>query len=301
MDIPQIGTLISAKGRKFTIRLLSDDEGFEPVISNGDNSMLTGQIGTHISLQQTGVHVIASVIANWQEEDDDGSITRYIECHPIGELLSENDFSRGVNQFPTAGAKVFPVCKDELKSLYVNNEKYDFYLGHLRRHPEVNAYINPNPLFGRHLAILGQSGSGKSWTVAQLIQSTLRTMSNAHIILLDLHGEYCWKGEDNKLKAAFENDVMRYVDARDLEIPYWLLTYSELIDLLIDREDPGASTQIAYLREVLLVLRKKANTHLDIQRLSVDSPVYFSLTELYMHFKKANEQQTDFGKTKGAL
>jgi DNA helicase HerA-like ATPase len=118
---------------------------------------------------------------------------------------------------------------------------------------------------------------------------------------MDLHGEYCWKTEDNKLKAAFDNNVMRYVDARDLEIPYWLLTYSELIDLLIDREDPGASTQIAYLREVLLVLRKKANTHLDIERLSVDSPVFFSLPELYMHFKKANEQQTDFGKTKGAL
>jgi uncharacterized protein len=300
MEIPQIGTLISAKGRTFTIRLLSDNEGFQPVISNGENSMLTGQIGTHVSIQQTGVHVIAIVLSNWQEEAN-GLMSRYIECNPIGELLNEDVFSRGVNRFPTAGAEVYPVCADELKSLYVNNEKFNFSLGHLIRHTDVNAYINPNSLFGRHLAILGQSGSGKSWTVAQLVQSTLRTMPNAHIILLDLHGEYCWKSDDNKLKAAFDHSVMCYVDARDLEIPYWLLTYSELIDLLIEREDPGASTQIAYLREVLLALRKKSNTHLDIERLSVDSPVYFSLAELYTHFKKANEQQTDFGKTKGAL
>jgi len=93
MEIPQIGTLISAKGRTFTIRLLSDNEGFQPVISNGENSMLTGQIGTHVSIQQTGVHVIAIVLSNWQEEAN-GLMSRYIECNPIGELLNEDVFSQ---------------------------------------------------------------------------------------------------------------------------------------------------------------------------------------------------------------
>ena len=89
--------------------------------------------------------------------------------------------------------------------------------------------------------------------------------------------------------------------ARDLEIPYWLLTYSELIDLLVDRTDPNASVQISFLREALFALRRKANIDLGIDRLSVDSPVYFSIKELYLQCKKANEQQLDFGKTKGPL
>jgi hypothetical protein len=55
------------------------------------------------------------------------------------------------------------------------------------------------------------------------------------------------------------------------------------------------------MREVLHTLRKKGNQDLGIDRLSVDSPVYFSLKELYLHFKQANEQQFDFGKTKGPL
>ena len=50
--------------------------------------------------------------------------------------------------------------------------------------------IDPDAFFGRHSAILGQSGAGKSWTVTSFIQSTLKTMPNAHIIILDLHGEY---------------------------------------------------------------------------------------------------------------
>jgi hypothetical protein len=120
-------------------------------------------------------------------------------------------------------------------------------------------------------------------------------------VLLDLHGEYGWRDAKGHFHSAFPSDMVRHVDARSLEIPYWLLTYAELVDLLIDRSDPNASLQISFMREVLHGLRRKDNEDLGIDRLSVDSPVQFSLKELYLHFKQANEQQFDFGKTKGPL
>ncbi len=79
------------------------------------------------------------------------------------------------------------------------------------------------------------------------------------------------------------------------------MTYGELVDLLIDRSDEKASTQMAFLREVLLVLRRKANKGMENANLSIDSPVYFSLSELFQQFRRANEQVTDFGKVKGPL
>ena len=107
-------------------------------------------------------------------------------------------------------------------------------------------------------------------------------------------------GSAGYCREYLENTV-RHLDARELEIPYWLLTYSEIVDLLVDRTDPNASVHIAFLREALYALRRKSNMDLGIDRLSVDSPVYFSIKELYLHCKKANEQQLDFGKTKGPL
>ncbi len=300
MESTLIGHVTNIVSNRFTVNLLTDDNGYTPIVNVGQAPVLVGQIGTHVSIQQRGVHVLASVNRTW-EEVKDGEIHRYMECLPLGEVADDETFSRGINQYPITGAEVFLVTETEMQSLFSNNAVYNYSMGHLKNHPDVEVYLNPNPLFGRHLAILGQSGSGKSWTVATLLQKAVDIMPNAHVVLLDLHGEYCWRDEDHKLRGAFKSSIMRYVDARDLEIPYWLLSYSELIDLLIDRSDPGASTQIAYLREVLLILRKQANEDLDVQRLSVDSPVYFSLDDLLAHFKQANEMQTDFGKNKGPL
>ncbi|MGD2118206.1 MAG: DUF853 family protein [Chromatiales bacterium] len=296
----QIGHVTDVRGNLFIATLLDADAGYQPVISIGDNSVLVGQIGSYVSIRQPGVHVLASVVRTWESGDAD-RLQRQVELLPLGEIATDHSFSRGINHYPISGAEVYVVSEAELQSLYRNNAGFNFSMGHLLHHQDVPVLLNPNPLFGRHLAILGQTGSGKSWAVASLLQNAVRTMPNAHIVLLDLHGEYCWRDTDNKLHGAFNSSVMRYVDARDLEIPYWLLTYSELIDLLIDRNDASASTQIAYLREVLLVLRRQANEGLNIERLSVDSPVYFSLKDLLLHFKKANELQTDFGKTKGPL
>jgi hypothetical protein len=126
-------------------------------------------------------------------------------------------------------------------------------------------------------------------------------MPNAHIIVLDLHGEYGTKDWDATTRPPFPEDKVRCVNASDLEIPYWLLTYEELIELLIDEDDPNYSVQIAFLRGVLLELKREANEHLKLGHITVDSPIYFSMDDLLSRFKYANETTADFGKSKTAL
>ncbi len=193
------------------------------------------------------------------------------------------------------------VDSSRLAGMFDAYRRYGLHLGRHSQYQDLKVYFDPNPLFGRHVAILGQSGSGKSWTVSSILQRTVSAMPKAHVVLLDIHGEYGWRDNEGNLHSAFPGDMVRHVDARQLEIPYWLLTYAEMIDLLVDRSNPNASLQIAFMREVLYTLRKKANRNLGIDSLSVDSPVYFSIKEMYLQFKKANEQQMDFGKTRGPL
>jgi DNA helicase HerA-like ATPase len=143
---------------------------------------------------------------------------------------------------------------------------------------------------------LGQTGSGKSWTVASLVQKTVPVMSRAHIIILDLHGEYCWKRSDGTHSYAFADAIVRHVDARELEMPYWLMSYAELCDLLIDRTEEAAHNQTAFFRDTLRQLREKEKTPLGLNRVTVDTPVYFSLDDLIAAIEAKNSEMVQGAK-----
>jgi DNA helicase HerA-like ATPase len=295
--------------------VVHDAEDEFPVVELEGQQVSVGQLGNYVLVKQRGVEVVAMVMRAYQEErtlrvtlseKGEGTARRTVNrgmltLVPLGELSKDREFHRGVIHYPTPGAEVHVIRYEEVDILFKAYRKMGYELGYLPSMTSMGVCLNPTPMFGRHLAILGQSGAGKSWSVTSIIQRAVEIMPKAHIILLDLHGEYIWHDMDGTRNSAFREGTYRYIDARELEIPYWLLTYSELVDLLIDRDDDKSSTQMAFLREVLLALRRKANEELKDAHISIDSPVYFSLAELYHQFKRANEQVTDFGKVKGPL
>jgi len=296
-----IGHLVETNGSDFTAQLISEDEGFVPEVIVDDINVRIGQIGSYLMVRQSGVYVLVIVESMWQEVDLEGTLIRMVRVNPLGEITAKGGFARGLANFPTAGAEIHLVTAATLEVLFSKYSAADFKVGKLSSFDSVDVYIDPDAFFGRHCAILGQSGSGKSWTVTSFIQSTLKAMPNAHVIILDLHGEYGAKDWDPDTRPPFPDEMVRCIKASDLEIPYWLLTYEELIELLIDSDDPNASVQVAFLRGVLLELKTASNEHLDLGHITVDSPIYFSMDELIRQIKNANETTQDFGKSKTAL
>ncbi|MFM1891335.1 MAG: hypothetical protein RLZ44_412 [Pseudomonadota bacterium] len=297
LDAALVGYISEVSGESLVATLLSEEDGFHPMVRLGLEEVAVGQLGSQVNIRQRNVNLLAQVVRMWEEP---GRVRKLLLL-PLGEIGKDGRFTRGVNRFPVTGAEVYLTTAAQTTDMFDRYRAGGMDMGRLSNRPDLKVYLDPNTLFSRHIAILGQSGAGKSWTVTSLLQRALKAMPRAHIVLLDLHGEYGWRDEQGKLHSAFPEEMVRHVDARELEIPYWLLTYAELVDLLVDRSDPNASVQIAFLREALYALRRKSNMDLGIDRLSVDSPVYFSIKELYLHCKKANEQQMDFGKTKGPL
>lgn len=286
-------------------RMAEECSGSDPVIKIGAEEMLAGQIGSYVVIRQHTINVLALVFKMWEQDrfdSKDGRRTdRFISLVPVGEINESGTFVRGVRHYPTPGAKVYAVGLHEINAIFSKFRDYQFFIGRLSAHSDYHLSLDPRSLFSRHFAILGQTGSGKSWTVTSLIQHTIKAMPKAHIVLLDLHGEYCWKDQNGVLHSAFPEDTVSYVEAMDLEIPYWLMTYAELVDLFIDRSDSGASIQMAFLREVLQQLKRNTAKEIGLQGVSIDTPIYFSLVDLYRQFKAANEERKDFGKTTGPL
>jgi DNA helicase HerA-like ATPase len=296
-----IGHIVESNGAAFVAQLISDEAGFVSEVMVGEQTVRIGQIGSYLMVRQSGSYVLVIVESMWQELDSDGNLVRLVRINPLGEITSKGGFSRGVVNFPTTGAELHLITAETLSLLFAKYSAGNFKVGRLSSFEAVDVFMDPDAFFGRHSAILGQTGAGKSWTVTSFIQSTLTSMPNAHVIVLDLHGEYGSKDWDPSTSPPFPADKVRCIKASDLEIPYWLLTYEELIELLIDEDDPNASVQIAFLRGTLLELKREANDYLDLGHITVDSPIYFPMETLLERFKYANETTADFGKTKTAL
>ncbi len=300
-----IGYLSEVRGNGMDARIAEQHANEAPIIIMGSEAVLAGQIGSYVVIRQINIKILALVFKVWEKDrfntGGDRRSERFISLIPVGELKHSGQFARGVRHYPTPGAAVYAVGLDELNAIFSRYQDYQFFIGQLASHKKYHISLDPRAFFGRHFAIVGQSGSGKSWTVTSLIQNTIKAMPQCHIIMLDLHGEYCWKDENGRLYSAFSEDLVNYIDAMQMEMPYWLLTYSELVDLFIDRSDSGATMQMSFMREVLHQLKRKEAKAIGLETVSIDTPIYFSLAELYRQFKVANEERKDFGKVQGAL
>jgi len=300
-----IGYLTEVRGNGMNAIITEQFTIETPIIKVGNEEILAGQIGSYVVIKQSDISILALVFKMWGKDrfdtTDRRQTDRFISLIPVGEIEIGGKFVRGVRHYPTPGAKVYAVGLNEINAIFSKFRDYKFFIGQLSSHKDYHLSLDPRALFGRHFAIVGQSGAGKSWTVTSLIQNTIKAMPKSHIIMLDLHGEYCWKDQDGTLQSPFSEDQVNYIDAMEMEMPYWLMTYAELVDLFINRNESGASMQMTFLREILQQLKRKEAKRIGLAGVSVDTPIYFSLAELYMQFKSANEERKDFGKVLGAL
>lgn len=304
-----VGHVVDVRGDGLTATLLADEQGSAPKVTVGDEDILVGQLGSYVSVRQGSIKILCLVTRITEQEKLSDTSTsppdapvvtfaqRTIFLIPIGSVDNEGQFERGVSTYPTTGAEVHVVSGVELEVLFSKYQEKGYDIGVLSSQPDVKVFLEPTRLFGRHFAILGQTGAGKSWSVASLIQQALAVMPKAHIIVLDLHGEYCWQKADGSKDAAFKDDHFRYVDAKELEMPYWLMTYAELCDLLIDHSEREAANQTAFFRDTLYDLKQAEKVSLGLERVTVDTPVYFSLDELMNRVKTENERMVP-GQTK---
>ncbi|MCX7089642.1 MAG: DUF87 domain-containing protein [Methylococcales bacterium] len=299
-----LATLTEIRGDGMTARIVDGLARDTPLSHRDGDASAAAHIGAYVAIRQGGINVLALIFKLWQQDSFNNNhrvADRFIALIPVGEIHDNGKFVRGVRHYPTLGAEVFSVGLDEINAIFSAYRDYNFFIGQLSNHEDYHLSLDPRALFGRHFAILGQSGSGKSWAVTSLIQHTIKSMPKTHLIMLDLHGEYCWKDPDGQVQSAFPRELVNYVDAMEMEMPYWMMSYAELVDLFIDRDDRGASLQMSYMREILQQLKRKEAKNIGLSTVSIDTPIYFSLAELYMQFKIANEERKDFGKTQGAL
>jgi hypothetical protein len=156
---------------------------------------------------------------------------RKMRVNPLGLLKkSGNDFQfqRGVQTFPSIGEPVLIPTDEQLRAIVESGENRRVKIGTSPLASNADVCVDPDRLFGRHLAVLGNTGSGKSCSVAGLIQWSLADAlkpdkgdPNARFIVLDPNGEYAkvFKDKGRVFQVGGDNTP--------LQVPLWFWNSAE--------------------------------------------------------------------------
>ena len=208
-----------------------------------------------------------------------------------------NCFSRSILDFPDIDSKCYILQDKNLeKFMGIISEsakgKHALDVGNYTLDPKAKAFLDGNKLFQRHLALLGSTGSGKSWTVATILEQA-KELPSANIIVFDLHGEYQSLEYAKHLRVAGPDDLNKN-DPSILFLPYWLLNAEEMQSMFIDRSEFSAHNQVMAFQEAVTrikkeVLKSEGKTEV-LNSFTIDSPVPFSLEAVSSNLAELNEE-----------
>ena len=264
MDRREIGYVATVEGAEVTVVLRAD--AFDQT-AVGDMVVIPSSRSMVFGLVQT----LATAAPSATASADDRHLARVAL---LGESLGTEDtefvFQRGVSHNPRLGATARQAGSGDLARIYAKPTKSSVMVGSLHQDPDVPAFIIVDDFLGKHFAVLGTTGSGKSCTVAVLLRSVLTAHRNGHIVLLDPHDEYA---------AAF-GDVAEMVTPDTLTLPYWLLDFEEMTQVFCSSGQPYREVEANILKECVMTAKAEYLRGGDEAGLTIDTPVPYRLARV---------------------
>jgi uncharacterized protein len=238
---------------------------------------------------------IEKISSNYIMDENNQRVLKFlISTQPVGTIDEEHTFERGNTTLPIPTEKVYIVTKDSLEAIFSPGQKFSFPFGKLAQSKDIELNIDADSFFGKHIAVVGSTGSGKSCTVARMLQQVMGLKNgkndykdlqrNSHIIIFDLHSEYT---------AAFdlEDDQkfgLNLLNESNLILPYWLMNADELEAMFIEGKDTNVHNQRSQFRQAVIQNKEKHNPQ--VEEVTYDTPIYFNLDEVKNFITNLNNE-----------
>lgn len=205
----------------------------------------------------------------------------------------EGKFKRAINTYPEINSEVYRADESSMQLIMnaVSSRKTDgrsLEIGHFASNRDVIAVLDGNRFFQRHACIVGSTGSGKSYTVAGILEKA-DMLPHANVIVFDLHGEY------NELSYA---DQIKISDEKGgLHIPLWFFNYEEIHSLFVESSEGTSTNQRAAVIKYILQEKKEyiagKMKHVTEEVVTADTPVPFSAKGLIDYLEKENSSEIE--------
>jgi DNA helicase HerA-like ATPase len=245
---------------------------------------LAGQVGSQIKIRVGNAWLLASVRTQRQDTKTPGGILAAIDF--LGEGDEErltgriHGFRRGVTRYPIPGALIYPATSNDLKQIYASDGRANVQIGTVFPTRDIRAALYIDALLGKHFALLGSTGTGKSTSAALILHRICEAAPEGHIVMIDPHGEY---------SAAFKQTGQIY-DVSNLQMPYWLMNFEEHCEVFLTTSGNDRQEDADILAKCLLQARAKNRLAEQMGKITVDSPIPYLLSDL------SSIIQTEMGK-----
>jgi DNA helicase HerA-like ATPase len=268
-----------------------------------DNSDSNIKIGSFLKIEDGNDKNILVLVKSFKmkqkhEEEDTASEQNdfigsfIINTQPIGQLENDGEsvkFIKGIKNISIPPSGVSLATDKEIKNIFsVKKSSRLIFAEHLIN-ANIRIEIDGDKFFSKHIAVVGSTGSGKSCTVAKIIQEAKKvensTINNSHILIFDIHGEY---------KKAFPESNYLSIENNSLKLPYWLMNSEELEDMFIESNESNSHNQVSQFKYAVIENKKKHNQDLQI---TYDSPVYFSIEQVINYIHNRNVETVKVDKT----
>ena len=251
------------------------------------------RVGSYLQIADNDDCKLMAIIENFSIEvgvDKEGKPTRgyIIEAQPLG-MIIDGKFERGGDSIAIPPKSVQPAKTEDISKIFEESiaEKDKFEFASLVANERIKVPVNGNKFFNKHIAIIGSTGSGKSHTVAKIIQKAIGGkngeydgLNNSHVIIFDIHSEY---------RSAFPD--ANYIDVENMILPYWLLNSDELQELFIETE-ANDHNQRSLFKDAVVESKKNhyKGDAIIKERIHFDSPYYFDIDDVLKLFDLKNTE-----------
>ncbi len=256
------------------------------------------KVGSYLKIADNENAILIAIIENFQiAVSDTGKRDYIIEAFPLG-ILRDGKFERGGDSLAIPPKEVKPATIEDIRKIYEDSVKptESFCFATLATNKDVKVPINGNKFFNKHIAIVGSTGSGKSHTLATIIQQAVAgkngdfALNNSHIIIFDIHSEY---------KSAFPN--ANFIDISNLTLPYWMLNSEELEEFFLDTEANDHNQRSIFKEAIIKDRREKfSGSDTDKQKIHLDSPILFDIRKVLEYAIAKNTEFIDSGEVYAA-
>ena len=295
-DPTRIGRVRHVLGSTVTVALDNDLAGTAPIYHGRLQSI--GQIGSLVRIPQGIVDLIASVNLVGIAELSGPTIPaetvqrdeRWLQVQLLGEIdLGTGRFQRGVGSFPGLDDPVHFATAQQLRAVFPSPDAKNLRLGQLAAAEEIPVCVDASRFVVRHAAVVGSTGSGKTSTVATLLQGFVRGgWESANIVVVDPHGEYARAMSD----CASIRSVLETGD-NQLRVPYWALPAVDIMRAFAGLT--GGATFFSRFSDLVTKHRREfvesANwLDLDLSAVTADTPVPFDIRQVWHQLDMENNE-----------
>lgn len=257
------------------------------------------KVSKYLSIEDgNDLYILASIQNVCAVQSKDANTINYtISCSPIGCYSETEDgisFRQGGVNLPSPTEPAYLPDDEIINAIFSSNDNFSFQIGNLSNNNAVNYFVDGNKFFGKHIAVVGSTGSGKSCAVARLLQNIMKinnghnenvdSIKNSHVIIFDIHSEY-----QSAFKLADEEKfTVNCLDVEKLCLPYWLMNSQELEALFIESNEMNSHNQISQFKKAVILSKEKHNP--TMEHINYDTPVYFDIWEVYRYIKNKNSE-----------